>query len=100
MFQECLEAIATKTVMGILNVRVEVNGQSIPLAAIPTPQKPTMTFENRGEAPTSAALPHSARQQQRPVSKPAPVVNKMPKVGRNDPCPCGSGKKFKQCHGQ
>ncbi|HEX2543752.1 MAG TPA: preprotein translocase subunit SecA, partial [Ramlibacter sp.] len=24
----------------------------------------------------------------------------MPRVGRNDPCPCGSGKKFKQCHGQ
>lgn len=24
----------------------------------------------------------------------------MPKVGRNDPCPCGSGKKFKHCHGQ
>jgi preprotein translocase subunit SecA len=24
----------------------------------------------------------------------------MPKVGRNDPCPCGSGKKFKQCHGK
>ena len=22
-----------------------------------------------------------------------------PKVGRNDPCPCGSGRKFKQCHG-
>ncbi|RDS98272.1 hypothetical protein DWU95_43440, partial [Burkholderia contaminans] len=24
----------------------------------------------------------------------------MPKVGRNDPCPCGSGKKYKQCHGK
>jgi preprotein translocase subunit SecA len=23
----------------------------------------------------------------------------MPKVGRNDPCPCGSGKKYKKCHG-
>ena len=23
-----------------------------------------------------------------------------PKVGRNDPCPCGSGKKYKNCHGQ
>ncbi len=23
-----------------------------------------------------------------------------PKIGRNDPCPCGSGKKFKQCHGR
>jgi preprotein translocase subunit SecA len=27
-------------------------------------------------------------------------VRETPKVGRNDPCPCGSGKKFKQCHGQ
>jgi len=24
----------------------------------------------------------------------------LPKVGRNDPCPCGSGKKYKQCHGK
>lgn len=28
------------------------------------------------------------------------VVRQDPKVGRNDPCPCGSGKKYKQCHGQ
>jgi uncharacterized protein len=27
------------------------------------------------------------------------VRREAPKVGRNDPCPCGSGKKFKQCHG-
>jgi len=30
----------------------------------------------------------------------APVLNDGPKVGRNDPCPCGSGKKYKHCHGQ
>jgi preprotein translocase subunit SecA len=30
----------------------------------------------------------------------APYVREAPKVGRNDPCPCGSGKKFKQCHGR
>ncbi|MGV3741217.1 MAG: SEC-C metal-binding domain-containing protein, partial [Burkholderiaceae bacterium] len=29
-----------------------------------------------------------------------PMVNALPKVGRNDPCPCGSGKKYKQCHGK
>ncbi|HEY6772363.1 MAG TPA: SEC-C metal-binding domain-containing protein, partial [Oxalicibacterium sp.] len=29
-----------------------------------------------------------------------PHVNAVPKVGRNDPCPCGSGKKYKQCHGK
>ena len=29
-----------------------------------------------------------------------PVVREGRKVGRNDPCPCGSGKKYKSCHGQ
>ncbi len=29
-----------------------------------------------------------------------PEVREGPKVGRNDPCPCGSGKKYKQCHGK
>ena len=29
-----------------------------------------------------------------------PFTRETPKVGRNDPCPCGSGKKFKQCHGK
>ena len=31
---------------------------------------------------------------------PATAVAKVPKVGRNDPCPCGSGKKYKMCHGR
>ena len=30
----------------------------------------------------------------------APVADDIPKVGRNDPCPCGSGKKYKHCHGR
>jgi preprotein translocase subunit SecA len=30
---------------------------------------------------------------------PATIVRKDAKVGRNDPCPCGSGKKDKKCHG-
>lgn len=32
--------------------------------------------------------------------KPEPVVRTVPKVGRNDPCPCGSGAKFKKCCGK
>lgn len=32
--------------------------------------------------------------------KAQPVVNQVPKVGRNDPCPCQSGKKYKHCHGK
>ena len=35
----------------------------------------------------------------RPGEHMGPVVREQPKVGRNDPCPCGSGHKFKKCHG-
>jgi preprotein translocase subunit SecA len=34
------------------------------------------------------------------ATKKRPATRAMPKVGRNDPCPCGSGKKFKHCHGK
>jgi preprotein translocase subunit SecA len=30
----------------------------------------------------------------------AAAVASLPKVGRNEPCPCGSGKKYKNCHGK
>ena len=32
--------------------------------------------------------------------KAAPFVRRMGKIGRNDACPCGSGKKYKHCHGK
>jgi preprotein translocase subunit SecA len=37
---------------------------------------------------------------ERPQERPQPFVRPGEKVGRNDPCPCGSGKKYKQCHGR
>lgn len=33
-------------------------------------------------------------------AKPEPMRRAYPKVGRNEPCPCGSGKKYKHCHGK
>lgn len=41
----------------------------------------------------------AAREQQQFLQEHTPYVRAEPKVGRNDPCPCGSGKKFKKCHG-
>jgi preprotein translocase subunit SecA len=34
------------------------------------------------------------------AERPRPFVRSAEKVGRNDPCPCGSGKKYKHCHGR
>jgi len=48
-------------------------------------------------AARSAAVAQAAAESQTPAQ---PVRRDMPKVGRNEPCPCGSGKKFKACHGK
>ena len=37
---------------------------------------------------------------QKSIELPKPIKRELPRVGRNDPCPCGSGKKFKKCCGQ
>jgi preprotein translocase subunit SecA len=41
--------------------------------------------------------PRAAPERPEPIT---PFVREQPKVGRNQPCPCGSGKKYKQCHGR
>jgi preprotein translocase subunit SecA len=52
---------------------------------------------NNGQASEEnrQAIQNSLPQQEKQI----PVVAE-PKIGRNEPCPCGSGKKYKQCHGK
>jgi preprotein translocase subunit SecA len=66
--------------------------------APPTPAPVrTNTSTNRPSGDDMAA-DHPEPPKNRP--QPVTVVNAEPKVGRNDLCPCGSGKKFKLCHGK
>ena len=51
-------------------------------------------FTGLGEPGQADAMPEVAEEEQQPYVRPDK------KVGRNEPCPCGSGKKFKQCHGK
>ena len=44
--------------------------------------------------------PEEAAAEKEKNKKKAPIINDGPKVGRNDPCPCGSGKKYKNCCGK
>lgn len=53
--------------------------------------------EIKEEAPKNVQLSQS---RELPVKKPQPVKTTLPKVGRNDLCHCGSGKKYKKCHGK
>lgn len=58
-----------------------------------TPQKAFNARDARSQAANSAM--RAGRQGQNVT-----IMRTLPKVGRNDPCPCGSGKKYKQCHGK
>lgn len=51
--------------------------------------------QQRSQAPP----PNSPPQAPPPQQRPNPQNNSQNKIGPNDPCPCGSGKKFKKCHG-
>ncbi|MBM3770598.1 MAG: preprotein translocase subunit SecA [Acidimicrobiia bacterium] len=82
-------------------------------AAGPPRRRASLTFNNPSEAVPAFAVPRSAtatapglgdapRQPARVGGDDAPIKTVRrdePKVGRNDPCPCGSGKKYKKCHG-
>jgi preprotein translocase subunit SecA len=68
-----------------------------------------MQFQHAAPAPVqgdvdpevAAAAPPPPVDEPRPLPQNVtPFERPVPKVGRNEPCPCGSGKKFKHCHGQ
>lgn len=56
-----------------------------------------MQFEHQAAPGLVEELAENAAE---PKPAPAAVFREEEKVGRNDPCPCGSGKKYKQCHGK
>ena len=63
------------------------------------PRRRQQFSEGRGDEP-GAEQRRVASAPQGPQRPTMPIRNAGPKVGRNDPCPCGSGKKFKDCHGR
>ena len=76
-------------------MEVSIAQDSIP----PKPEAPTQTVTNK--EPENSPMPQSALPGTRPIRRrPMPVKSDTPKVGRNDPCWCGSGLKFKKCHGK
>ena len=62
-----------------------------------SPVSTRMAVTSGGAATATAERPEPEREIQLPK---VTIRREMPKVGRNDPCPCGSGKKYKQCHGK
>ncbi|HEX6511662.1 MAG TPA: SEC-C metal-binding domain-containing protein, partial [Chloroflexota bacterium] len=114
MFQGLMSTIQHDVVHTIYHVNVVV--QPAEPVMNPTQQIESGPAQQPAPVPTGAPeqRPVSARQEARSYGRSAyagattnrqeaasrrPVAAGGPKVGRNDPCPCGSGKKYKRCHG-
>jgi preprotein translocase subunit SecA len=90
MFQAMLDRIDTTTIRSLFNLQVVAEQAPDELQRRRAARRASMNFTgpNQGAAPAGEE-----------AGKVKTVVRSQPKVGRNDPCPCGSGKKYKKCHG-
>ncbi len=93
-----------KEVVGVLaKVQVQDQAQVEQAEAQAQQQAPQeVSYEHAEAASATASAPPQARPQGQSAAAPMvePYTREQPKVGRNDPCWCGSGKKFKRCHGK
>ncbi len=96
MFDEMIEAIREETIKSLLTAKFRQN------TVVPTAKTaPKITHEGFASATQGVARPATnavAPQRANPNAPPRIVTVRVEKrIGRNDPCPCGSGKKFKKC---
>ncbi len=109
LFENMLNNLNTKVVSALMRGQVYIpqrpDNQEAPKQpevqrAMPERKNDYSKYQASKEAlPGENATRAAASAPQGEKQRPAPVVN-GPRVGRNDPCPCGSGKKFKNCHGR
>ena len=95
LFSRMLETVKTSVITTL--AKFEINTDAAP-APEPQVDESKMKFEHaNSSAPPSSP---SGEQNTNVADGSHTYVREVPKVGRNEPCPCGSGKKYKRCHGR
>ncbi|MDR2768610.1 MAG: preprotein translocase subunit SecA [Treponema sp.] len=100
IFDTMIDAIRQEIASRIHLVRIQAAGdreRERPAVKVASTDHRTVTAFG-GPRPSAAAPRPGPSARSEPDN--ATVVRSYPKVGRNDPCPCGSGKKYKHCHGR
>jgi len=90
LFQAMLDRIDTTTIRSLFNLQVVSEQQPDELQRRRAARRSSLNFTGPNQGAAAAGEEDG---------KIKTVVRDQPKVGRNDPCPCGSGKKYKKCHG-
>jgi preprotein translocase subunit SecA len=91
LFQEMLDRIDTSTIRSLFNLQVVAEEPPETLRQRRMPRRSTsLTFTGPNQGAAAAG---------EEAGKVKTIVRDQPKVGRNEMCPCGSGRKYKKCHG-
>jgi preprotein translocase subunit SecA len=103
MFELMISSIREDTVRYCFNVTIQTNAERRQVIAVGSGRKEDYA-DGEEHSQTAAQgdgrpLPAGAKVPDRARSKQETVRREGPKVQRNDPCPCGSGKKYKNCCG-
>jgi preprotein translocase subunit SecA len=99
LFGQLLDAVKNDVTKVLMTVKVQSSEQL---------EQAAEDMENRGEsianvtytAPTETGEVETRLDEVAFKKKSLPVTDSVPRVGRNEPCPCGSGNKYKHCHGK
>ena len=98
IFKKMVDKINTSTIATLTRAQIPTQAPEEVKEAAPAPKAPQPKYTESHESLEDEAQKQAAANDTRQKA-PQPIVKeKLP--GRNDPCPCGSGKKFKNCHGR
>jgi len=100
LFQELLESIKRDTIRVLCHVQVRREDPAEEEARLRREAEALAERMQFQHADASALMVEDSAAEGGDVAVAAAPVRAEPKVGRNEPCPCGSGKKYKHCHGQ
>ena len=98
LFSQMLERVKTDVISMVGRVRVRSEEEVAAMEALERQQAEARMQLSQFEHADNGGL--GADVEAAEVAQAALAAGEDPQVGRNDPCPCGSGKKFKHCHGQ
>ena len=106
LFSQMLDTVKNEVTRVLINVRVQTREQADEAAGSISQQAErvsNVTYTAPSETGEAQTLPQtpagSARSTVAGAAGAGLAAGEVPRVGRNDPCPCGSGKRYKNCHG-
>jgi preprotein translocase subunit SecA len=92
LFESLLGTVRTEVTKLLMTVEIR-SAEQIEEAEVSQPQVENVQYHHADYDEALGSVGEDEKKAQ-------PIERALPKVGRNDPCPCGSGKKYKHCHGK